>query len=48
MANKIGRAQKIEKQNRKRPGVTNDASKSTLYTSISNDKFNENIDVESK
>ena len=48
MANGIGWAHKIDKQNRQWPGITNDPSNASLSTSHRHDKFNENIDISSE
>ena len=48
MANRIVRAQKISKEKRQRPGVTNKNSNKTSSTSYNNYKFNRNIDIERK
>ena len=46
MANGIGQSQKLGKQNRKQPGITNDPSNSTSSTSHIHAKFNEKNYIE--
>ena len=47
MANGTGCTNKLNKQNRQRPGVTSDPLNATITTSHSHDKSNKNIDVAS-